>query len=165
MSTSTSPDGFTRDELERAFASYCEINEKASASGDWAAWADKFTEDVHYVEHAYGEFRGRETVRKWIADVMAPFPHMDFPMDWVIYDEQRGWVVFQCQNRLRHPSDPDGEAFQFPTWSLIKYAGNGKWSYEEDTYNPAEAAEVIQAWIKAGGRFEVKEKVTMKHGG
>jgi hypothetical protein len=163
MSSSDTTVGFTRDELERAFASYCEINERASKTGDWAAWADKFTEDVHYVEHAYGEFRGRETVRRWIADVMAPFPHMDFPIDWVIYDTDRGWVVFQCQNRLAHPTDPVGAAFQFPTWSLLKYAGDNRWSYEEDTYNPKEAADVIQAWIKAGGRLDVKEKVTMKH--
>ena len=153
---------FPRAELERAFARYCEINETASGSGDWGAWANKFTEDVRYIEHAYGEFHGREAVREWITGVMAPFPHMDFPMDWVIYDEERGWVVFQCQNRLAHPTDPDGAPFQFPTWSLIKYAGDRLWSYEEDNYNPKEAGEVIQAWLAAGGKLRERERVKMR---
>lgn len=152
---------FTREELEKAFATYVEINDRASAESDWKAWADKFTEDVHYVEHAYGEFHGRETIREWITGVMAPFPHMDFPMDWHIVDEERGWVVFQCQNRLPHPTDPNGEPFQFPSWTLLKYAGDNLWSYEEDNYNPAEAAEVIKAWIEAGGKFLAPESVKM----
>ncbi len=148
---------FSRAELEAAFQNYIEVNDKASATGDWNAWANKFTEDVHYVEHAYGEFRGREVVRDWIAEVMAPFPHMDFPMDWWIVDEERGWVVFQCQNRLLHPKNPAGPPFQFPTWTLLKYAGDNLWSYEEDNYNPSEASEVIKAWLAAGGQLVQRE--------
>ncbi len=153
---------FTRDELERAFARYCEVNDVASAARDWQAWADKFTEDVHYVEHAYGEFRGRDAVRDWITGVMAPFPQMDFPMDWHVIDEERGWVIFQCQNRLSHPSDPAGSPFQFPTWTLIRYAGDDLWSYEEDNYNPKQAGETVKAWLAAGGVLEIREQVKMK---
>jgi ketosteroid isomerase-like protein len=138
------------------------VNDEASKRGDWSAWAAKFTEDAHYVEHAYGEFRGREAIRDWITRVMAPFPHMDFPMDWHIVDEERGWVVFQCQNRLAHPTDPQGAPFQFPTWTLIRYAGDHLWSYEEDNYNPREAGDVIKAWLAAGGRPATPEQVSMK---
>jgi hypothetical protein len=35
--------------------------------------------------------------------------------------------------------------------SILHYAGNGKWSYEEDVYNPREAQAVVEAWIAAGG--------------
>ncbi len=133
---------------------------QSAASGD--AWAGKFTEDVHYVEHAYGEVHGREAVRDWITRVMAPFPHMDFPMDWHVIDEERGWVIFQCQNRLPHPNEPDGPPFQFPTWILIRYAGDGLWSYEEDNYNPKEAGDTIKAWLAAGGKLRVREQVKMK---
>ncbi len=153
---------FSRAELERAFAHYCQVTDEASRRGDWSAWAAKFTEDAHYVEHAYGEFRGREAIRDWITRVMAPFPHMDFPMDWHIVDEERGWVVFQCQNRLAHPTHPQGTPFQFPTWTLIRYAGDRLWSYEEDNYNPREAGDVIKAWLAAGGRLATPEQVSMK---
>jgi ketosteroid isomerase-like protein len=152
---------FTRAELEAEFARYVAINDDASRRRDWQAWADKFTPDVHYVEHAFGELHGREAVREWITKVMSPYPQMDFPMDWHVIDEERGWVVFQCQNRLAHPTDPQGEPFQFPTWSKIHYAGNGLWSYEEDNYNPAEAGRAIAAWREAGGRL-LERQMKMK---
>ena len=46
----------SRNELEAAFAHYCEVNDKASATGDWSGWASKFSEDCVYIEHAFGEF-------------------------------------------------------------------------------------------------------------
>lgn len=54
---------FTREELGTALAIYNEARDEASRTGDWSIWAAVFTEDAHYVEHAYGEFRGREAIR------------------------------------------------------------------------------------------------------
>jgi hypothetical protein len=155
--------GFTREELQRAFDRYCEERERAIASGDWRPWAALFTEDARYIEHAYGEFRGRRAISDWIVGVMEPFPTMTFPNDWVILDPETGFVVFQCQNRLPHPTDPDGPPFQFPTWTKLDYAGGGLWSCEEDVYNPKRAADVIQAWIRGGGRLAARERVKMVH--
>jgi len=42
-----------------------------------------FTEDADYIEHAFGVFKGRDRIRDWITKVMAPFPHMTVPQDWV----------------------------------------------------------------------------------
>ena len=88
---------------------------------------------------------------------------MTFPNDWVVFDPDQRIVVFQCQNRLPHPTDPKGPPFEFPTWTKLDYAGDGHWSGEEDVYNPKKAAEVIQAWIAAGGKFAARERVKMKH--
>ena len=33
------------------------------------------------------------------------------------------------------------------TRNILKYAGHGKWSYEEDIYNPAHFQEMIQGWL------------------
>lgn len=155
---------FTREELRTALAIYNEARDEASRTGDWSIWAAVFTEDAHYVEHAYGEFRGREAIRDWITKVMAPFPHMTFPQDWVAFDEGDGAIVFQCQNRLEHPTDPNGEPFQFPSWTRLLYAGNGLFSYEEDVYNPArDANRVVRAWIKAGGKLAAGPQVSMQH--
>jgi len=84
---------FTRAELESALAHYSSVVQECSRSGDWAPFADLFTEDVHYVEHAYGELHGREAVREWIQTVMAPFPHMRFPQGWTAYDDTGVWVA------------------------------------------------------------------------
>jgi len=152
---------FTREGLVKAYGHYQELREQASTTGDWSIWGNQFTEDARYVEHAYGEFQGRDAIVKWICEVMAPFPQMTFPNDWIVYDPDEGRVVFQAQNRLEHPSDPNGGPFQFPSWTLLHYAGDLQWSYEEDMYNPKEGADAISGWIKAGGVFQSKELVKM----
>jgi hypothetical protein len=155
---------FTRQELQHALEIYNAARDKASQTGDWSVWTGVFTEDVHYVEHAFGEFHGREAVRDWITKVMAPFPHMTFPQDWVAFDEEHDAIVFQCQNRLEHPTDPNGQPFQFPNWTRLIYAGNGVFSYEEDIYNPQrDANRTILAWSKAGGKFASPPLVHMQH--
>jgi len=137
---------------------------RLTSGESWSIWASVFTEDAHYVEHVYGELDGRDAIRDWITKVMAPFPHMTFPQDWVAYDEATGSVVFQCQNRLEHPTDPNGEPFQFPSWTRLVYAGNGKWSSEEYVYNPArDANRVVGAWLKAGGKFACDPMLEMEH--
>jgi len=155
---------FSRQELEEGLKIYNHARDEASRTGDWSIWASVFTEDAHYVEHAYGEFDGRAAIRDWITKVMAPFPHMTFPQDWVAFDEEKGAIVFQCQNRLEHPNDPNGEPFQFPSWTRLIYAGNGQFSEEEDVYNPArDANRVVAAWIQAGGKLASDLFLEMKH--
>lgn len=155
---------FSREELTEALRIYNEARDRASASGDWGPWGDLFTEDADYIEHAFGVFKGRAAIREWITGVMAPFPHMTFPQDWVAFDEEAGAIVFQCQNRLEHPTDPDGEPFQFPTWTRLTYAGNGKFSCEEDIYNPARDAErTVREWVEAGGQLATPLSMPMEH--
>jgi len=44
--------------------------------------------------------------------------------------------------------DPgDGSLHQAYNFTLLKYAGNLKWSYEEDIYNPAHFQETIRGWL------------------
>ena len=155
---------YSREEIARAFGAYNHARDQASQTGDWAIWAEVFTDDADYIEHAYGAFKGKDQIREWITKVMAPFPHMTFPQDWIVIDEDSGTVTFQCQNRLEHPSDLNGEPFQFPTWTRLTYAGDDRWSCEEDVYNPARDADrVIGQWLKAGGKFKTAPLIDMKH--
>ena len=122
----------------------------AGASGDWNQWADLFTEDAEYFEHLYGKFQGREAIRAWITATMAEFPNMemtDFPAEWYVIDDERGWVVCAVWNRMQDLGD--GEVHQAVNWSLLKYAGNDQWSYEEDIYNVDEFGVMIQDYMKA----------------
>jgi len=154
---------FTRAELEEAFQLYNQAVEDAVARQNWDDWANLFTEDALYIEHAYGEFQGREAIREWITKVMAPFPTMYFPQDWVLYDEENGAIVMCVQNVLPHPTDPD-TTFSFPNWTRLIYAGNGQFSLEEDIYNPnRDAATAVKAWMAAGGQFATKEQIEMQH--
>ena len=156
---------FTQAELQAALEHYTSVVEECSRSGDWAPFGDLFTEDVHYTEHAYGEMDGRETVRAWIQEVMAPFPHMRFPSEWQAWDEENGAVDIHIKNLLDHPTDPDGEPFWFPNWTRLVYAGDNLWSSEEDIYNPnRDAARVVGAWLKAGGKLATDKIPSPKHG-
>ncbi len=155
---------YSREELEKALHDYGAVVEECSRSGDWRPFADCFTEDVTYIEHAYGVMHGRETVREWIVGVMAPFPHMRFNHDWVAYDEEQGAIVVQINNILDHPTEP-GVTFGFPNWTRLVYGGNGLFSSEEDCYNPQrDAPRVVGEWMAAGGRFATTDFLPMQHG-
>ena len=67
-----------------------------------------------------------------------------FPVEWHIVDEERGWVVFCVWNEMADPGD--GSLHREYNFSLLKYAGDGKWSYEEDVYNPARFQKMIKGW-------------------
>lgn len=137
-------------EVEREFQRYRERGNLAVATGDWHQWADQFTADARYHEHHYGRFRGQDEIRRWITSTMGPFPDMYFPLDHHIIDGNR--VVAVIPNCLPDPSGGDA-VFRFDVHVILHYAGDGKWSYEEDVYNPAEAERTIGAWIAAGGKL------------
>lgn len=147
---------FTRDELMAALDHYTKVVEVCSSTGDWAPFADLFTEDVHYIEHAYGEMHGREAVREWIIGVMKPFPHMRFPHTWVAIDEENGAIVTEIINALDHPTEP-GKVFGFPNITRLVYAGDNLFSSEEDVYNPVrDAPRVVGEWLQAGGVMQAQ---------
>jgi len=73
-----------------------------------------------------------------------------FPVEWYMIDEDRGWIVCQVWNRMVDPGD--GGLHQAYNFTLLKYAGHGKWSYEEDIYNPTHFQEMIQGWLAARKR-------------
>ena len=138
---------WAREELEQAFETYQRVAAEAGRTGDWASWADLFTEDAEYVEHLYGTMRGREAIRAWISETMSTYPGNAmpaFPIGWSVIDEDKGWVICQVWNRMEDPGD--GSIHQAYNVTILKYAGDGRWSYEEDIYNPAHFASMIKAW-------------------
>ncbi len=146
---------WSRSEIEEAFDEYRATALAAGTSGDWNAWAEQFTEDATYVEHVFGTIGGREAIRNWITRTMSTEPNDQmkfFPIEWYIIDEDRGWVVFQVWNRMVDPGD--GSLHQAYNFTLIKYAGDMKWSYEEDIYNPDHFRTMIKGWFEAKKRCE-----------
>lgn len=145
---------FTRDELERAFSHYQEVAAEAARTADWRPWADLFTGDATYVEHHFGTFRGREEIYRWISDTMATPPNdsmTSFPIAWHVTDPERGWIVCAIDNVMDDPGD--GTDHRAVNWTLLKYAGNDQWSWEEDIYNPMEFGNMLKEWgaAKAAG--------------
>jgi hypothetical protein len=144
---------WSRAELEDAFDLYRRTALEAGTSGNWNPWADLFTEDATYVEHLFGTFGGREAIRRWITKTMAMSPNHEmkyYPVEWYVIDEERGWVVAQIWNRMVDPGD--GSCHQSYNFTLLKYAGGGKWSFEEDVYNPKHFGDMLRGWSEARER-------------
>jgi predicted SnoaL-like aldol condensation-catalyzing enzyme len=139
---------FPREEVEAEFEKYRARAALAVESGDWDQWAAQFTDDAHYREHHYGYYRSQQEIREWINSVMQPFPTMEFPPSYALIDGNR--VSTLIPNILPAPEGDDGY-YGFDVNTILHYAGNGKWSFEEDVYNPREAEAVVASWIAAGG--------------
>jgi hypothetical protein len=142
--------GISHEEIAGAFERFRAAADTAGRTGDWRPWAECFTPDVHYIEHLYGEFRGRQQVLDWITATMGtwPFDQMQlFPWDWYTIDAEQGWVVGQVENRFIDPGD--GKIYQGANWTRLVYAGDGLFSSEEDVYNPAHFGPVVDAWLRA----------------
>jgi hypothetical protein len=141
---------WTRDEIASAFDAHKEIVVGIGKSWDWSRFADQFTEDATYVEHSFGTFHGREAIRSWIVKQMNVFPGSEMPLyptTWHSIDEDRGWVICEFRNRMKDPGD--GSIHERPNLSVMKYAGDGLWSYEEDAYNPMNFVPMVQEYITA----------------
>lgn len=140
---------FDAAELDAAYRHFQEVVDEVAQSKDWDRWADQFTTDAHYVEHAYGTFHGREEIRAWIAKTMTAFPgsHMvAYPALWHVCDAATGRVIAEVDNPMRDPGD--GAVFTVTNISILTYAGDGQWSAAEDVYNPMEFGAMTYQWCQ-----------------
>ncbi len=141
---------FSLEEMRDAYENFKRVSDACAASGDYNAFADLFTDDCLYIEHAFGEMRGRDAVRKWIVPLMRDPINAEmvkYTHDWFYLDEDNGRVIFCART---HMSDPgDGSELSATNWTRIDYAGNGLWSREEDIYNPANFGTLLTDWQNA----------------
>lgn len=141
---------WSREEIEDAFDKFQAAALKGAQDGDWRAWANRFTVDVTYFEHQYGRFWGRENVYNWISKTMASFPASSmtaFPVRWYTIDEEKGWVIAEVLNRMEDLGD--GQIYEEPNITILHYAGNGLFKYEEDAYDRKRMGDMVVRWIKA----------------
>ena len=122
---------FDRDEVETAFRNYWQLG---AVGEDWDAWCDKcFTEDVTYIEHILGDKDGREAVRAWIKPTMAEYGEIYTAYEWHMVGDG-GRVVVYMQNRRDNP-EPGAPPIDFPGMTVLEYAGDGRFSLEEDFWS------------------------------
>ncbi len=149
---------WSREELEEAFDVYQKTALEAGTSGNWREWANMFTEDATYIEHHYGEIGGREAIYNWIQSTMEEPINQAmryFPIDWYTIDEDKGWIICKVWNRMIDPGD--GSIHQEYNITILRYAGNHQWSYEEDVYNPAHFGKMIKGWMDRKKEIEAKK--------
>jgi hypothetical protein len=140
--------GHSRDEVDEAFRHYWRTG---AVGEDWEAWADLFTDDADYVEHVLGSMRGRAEIKSWITQIMAAYPELYTFYEWHVIDGDR--VLFYMQNRRDNPA-PGGPPIDFPGISILHYAGDGKWSFEEDFWAFPAAQKAQAAYIEARAKHD-----------
>ena len=95
----------TRRAATRRTTTTSRPRQEAGRTGDWRPWAELFTEDADVrrapLRHVRRAARRSTT---WITETMAQWPNSEmkeFPHDWCVCDEERGWWICQIENRFR----------------------------------------------------------------
>lgn len=135
--------------LQSAFDRYVARVEEIAESRDWSAFADMFTEDATYCEHAFGDFVGREQIRAWVTRTMAAFPGNEmiaFPAAWSVVDPSTNRVVCEIRNIMRDPGD--GSVHEASNITILTFDDDGNLIREEDVYNPQKFADMTRDWCR-----------------
>lgn len=149
---------WTKEHLLDAWQHYESVVERCGKSNDWNDYADLFTEDGRYVDDVDPDRNSREEIRDWITGIYTnPVARAvrTFVTKWFIVDEERGWVIAEFDNIWDDPGN--GQVFSFRNYTLMKYAGDYQWCFQEDQYNPQKRMEAGMGWMQA--RQAVKKSV------
>jgi ketosteroid isomerase-like protein len=117
------------------------------------AWSDLaeefFTEDVVFIDPAWGRTEGREAVAAFMDESMQGLDDWEFPEQWTMVEGNR--IVSFWWNRLPGRRE-DGTPYQAPGVSIVHYAGDGRFSYELDLLNMQEVGELFgeSKWSPTG---------------
>lgn len=133
---------FAKEEIEAAYARYLEARRRVEAGElGWDALADFFTDDATFIDPAWGRVEGIDAIRRFLVESMAGLDDWSFPHEWTAVEGER--LVAKWWNRLPGQR-PDGSHFEAPGLSIMVYAGEGRFRYEEDLLNMVHVAELIR---------------------
>ncbi len=107
----------------------------------WDALEEFFTEDVVYIDQGWGRIEGLENVKKFFVESMAGLEGWSFPRTFTAVDGNQ--LISGWQNRLPGQR-ADGTYYEALGISVLIYAGNGRFSYDEDILNMVHVYELIQ---------------------
>ena len=135
---------FPRDEVQAALDTYVALRHQIDegTQPDFAVLADLYTDDAVYYDASWGRLEGKEVIANWLLDSMVGLEDWRFPIEFTAIE---GNEVVVKWTQIIPGTKPDGSPFTQSAFSRLIYAGNGKFSYEEDLYNMAHVLEDIVA--------------------
>lgn len=140
---------YSQEEVEATVQRYVLQREEICAGRDtWASLAAFFTDDAVYIDPAWGRVEGlEEIVGTVFGPAMEGLDDWTFPTDF--YAIVGDTVVIKWRQQF---PGADGRLYQQSGYSTLVYAGDGKFSYEEDLLNMAHVLEDISAsgWRPTG---------------
>lgn len=139
------------DEVRAAVDRYVALRASiAAGDNDWPDLADLFTDDVVYIDPAWGRIQGVDEVRAFMDESMRGLEDWDFPVEYTAIDGDT--VVVKWTQQLPG-TRADGSRYEQSGYSTLVYAGDGKFSYEEDLLNMVHVLEDLKAsgWTPGEG--------------
>jgi ketosteroid isomerase-like protein len=145
---------YPKQEILDTYDRYVKARDGAEAGDDgWDTLAAFFTEDATFIDPAWGRIEGIAEIRKFLADSMAGLEGWTFPREWTAVDGDL--LVTGWQNRLPGQR-ADGSHYEARGVSMLRYAGGGKFSYEEDLLNMVHVTElIVESGWKPGPGFKL----------
>ena len=140
---------YSKAEILEAYGAFHAQVQGFAESKRWDGFADLFTEDAVYQEHAFGVFHGREEIRAWSVSTMTSFPGVvmtGFPLAWSVVDEETSRLICEVRNLMPDPGD--GSVHEESNLTIMTYAGDGMFCREEDIYNPMRFAKMSVRWAR-----------------
>jgi ketosteroid isomerase-like protein len=140
----------SEEEIRTTYERYLETRNRVERGElGWDALADYFTDDATFIDPAWGRVEGIEEIRKFLSASMLGLDDWSFPHEWSMVQKDR--LIARWQNRLPGQRG-DGSYYEAPGYSMMVYAGNGKFSYEEDLLNMVHVNELIKesGWRPTG---------------
>lgn len=131
------------DEVAATVAGYVALREAIErGEADWPDLAELFTDDAVYIDPAWGRIEGRDEIRAFMAKSMRGLEDWRFPIEYVAVD---GDTIVVKWTQILPGARPDGSAYQQSGYTTLVYAGDGRFSYEEDLLNMAHVMEDLAA--------------------
>jgi hypothetical protein len=125
---------FPREEVAATVATYVELRRKIDVGDEdsFGVLADLYTDDAVMIDAAWGRLEGRPAIDNWLVDSMVGLEDWHFPIEFTAIE---GDHVIIKWTQVLPTKRADGTPYTQSAYSHLIYAGDGKFSYEEDSYN------------------------------
>ena len=137
-------------EVKKAFGKFLR---RGAFEGDWKKWAEKsFTDDAVYITNdGEAPLIGKEAIKTYILGSVSCIPCADYKRT-DYYEIYKNRVTYYLWNDIPNPNNH--LTYGNASVSILYYAGNGKFSFEEDLYNLPYLSLAAQAYFMSGPPVE-----------
>jgi limonene-1,2-epoxide hydrolase len=142
---------YPREEIETAVAEYVKVREAIERKElPWDALERFFTDDAVYIDPAWGRVQGIKNLREFWIESMRGLEDWEFPITATAIS---GNMVFVKWTQISPGAKADGTRYQQSGLSTLRYAGGGKFDYDEDLLNMVHVNEELRAaqWMPGDG--------------
>ena len=145
-------DAHPRSEVEAAVQVYLDHRDRADRGDEhWSTVAEFFTDDAVFIDAAWGRVEGPAAIARMMTAAMAGLDGFHYPTDVVAID---GDDVLIAWRQVVDGLHLRGGPFQHTGVSILRYAGDGRFSFEEDVMNVAlVGTDLLEAGWEPGPDF------------